>query len=65
MNVASQRAACEAGPGDEVEDDDQDRPRGAEHQEAPRRRDAVIEVGVAVKDGVVDVLNATTKHMDS
>ncbi len=63
-NVANYRATCETGL-DEVEDNDQDRPDGTEHQEAPRSRDADVKGGVAAKDRCVNVIIMATKHVNS
>lgn len=63
-NVANYRAASQAGL-DEVEDDNQNRPGGTKHQEAPRSRDADVKGGVAAKDGVVDMVIVATKRVNS
>lgn len=63
MNVANQRTILGADSGNEAEDDDQNGPASAEHQEAPCIRDAVVTVEVAELGLYVDSVAA--KHMDS
>lgn len=62
-NVANKRTICEADAGNEVEDDNQNGPGSAEHQEAPRIRDAVVIVEIAVLEVFVD--SVAVKHVDS